>query len=105
MSCQGGPSYNESLTEEYDKLRNDLASKEALICSACRALEEFGFDFDLNPELSVWWDKHKQDDAQREKKRDAARLRKERAAILATKPFSELTEAEKKILKVEGYFN
>lgn len=34
----------------------------SLLCSACRALELFKFDFGLNPLLDEWWDKHKKED-------------------------------------------
>ena len=93
------------IANKADELRKEPKSKEALICSACRALEDFGFDFDKNPELSIWWDRHKKADAAREKKEAAKRLRAERAANIAKRPFDSLTPTEKKILKDEGYFN
>ena len=37
-------------------------SENVLLCSACRVLERTGYDFDENPALSIWWDKHKKKD-------------------------------------------
>lgn len=54
--------------------RKEWLKWKALLCSACRALEDFKFDFDKNPELSRWWDKHKQEYAERERKENAARM-------------------------------
>lgn len=34
-----------------------------MLCAACRVLTRLGYDFDENPALSQWWDKHKEDDA------------------------------------------
>jgi len=46
---------------DYDAQQR--ATKDALLCSACRVLERMGYDFDENPALSVWWSSHKQRDA------------------------------------------
>lgn len=29
-----------------------------LLCAACRVLTRYGYDFDENPALSQWWEKH-----------------------------------------------
>lgn len=83
--------------------RKERLKWEALLCSACRALEDFKFDFDKNPELSRWWDKHKQEDAERERKENAARLEKEAVDVLLRKPLAELTKEDKKLLRKNGY--
>lgn len=35
---------------------------QQLLCSACRVLERTGYDFDENPALSQWWERHKEKD-------------------------------------------
>lgn len=42
-----------------------ISDVEALMCSACRALERLGYDFDENPLLSRWWATHKAKDTYR----------------------------------------
>ena len=79
----------------------------SLLCSACRSLERLGYDFDENPELSEWWDKHKAEDAARLLKvaQDTER-RAYRQRILTEalkKPVGDLTGEEKKILKEGKY--
>lgn len=80
---------------------------EPLLCSACRALERLGYDFDENPELSEWWDNHKKQDAKRlEAERLAEeKLKWERKVIndALDKPVSELTKEEKKLLKKHNF--
>jgi hypothetical protein len=57
MPCSdGGPppsTYNNT-----EKLSKELEQIEVLLCSACRALANENFDFDINPQLSQWWDQH-----------------------------------------------
>ena len=71
----------------------------------CSAL--LGYDFDENPELSEWWAKHKkEDDARIERERKEAEVKEfERKVIeqALTKPFGELSNDEKKILRKNGY--
>ena len=38
---------------------------EVLLCSACRVLERLGYDFEENPALSIWWDRHKKLDQEK----------------------------------------
>lgn len=82
----------------------------SLLCSACRALERLGYDFDENPELSEWWDKHKTEDAkkqlliqQEQAKKELAQQREqwERGQLkdIMNKPISDLTKVEKTILR------
>ncbi len=75
----------------------------SLICSACRALERLGYDFDENPELSEWWDKHKKADEAR--MADEAKVRFEKRIIedALKKPLGELSDDEKKILRKHKY--
>lgn len=83
------------------RVRNEL---EPLLCSACRALEGFGFDFDLNPALSVWWDKHKKDDEAREAAEALKRWEDRIVKDALNKPFNKLSVEEKSLLNKRGYF-
>lgn len=78
-----------------------------LLCSACRALDRLGFDFDENPELSDWWAKHKkEDDARIERENKEAEVKAfERRVIKQAliKPFGDLSKDELKILRKNGY--
>lgn len=80
---------------------------EPMLCSACRALERLGYDFDENPELSEWWDKHKKEDAARIAREEAAAQRQawERRIVAEAlgKSINELTEEEKKLLKKHNF--
>ena len=79
----------------------------SLLCSACRALDRLGFDFDENPELSEWWAKHKkEDDARIERERKEAEIRDWELRIVRealTKPFGDLSKEEKALLKKHKY--
>lgn len=87
-----------------DEIRRKEREKwEALLCSACRSLEERKFDFDTNPELARWWDKHKKEDAARERKEKAERLELEAVDAALSKSFKDLTTADKKLLHKHGY--
>ena len=87
-----------------NEIRKDEAAKwEALLCSACRSLEHVEFDFDVNPELSRWWDKHKKEDAARERKENAERLEMEAVDAALAKPFKDLDDDEKKLLRKHKY--
>ena len=44
-------------------IADSLCKTESLLCSTCRVLTRIGYDFDENPRLSEWWEKHKIDDA------------------------------------------
>jgi hypothetical protein len=80
---------------------------EPMLCSACRVLERLGYDFDENPKLSFWWDKHKRDDAERERIVRVERERKEYRQRIAQdallKPIKDLSKEERAILKEFGY--
>ena len=67
----GGHSWHFHLAENpmeqmRDAAENEMiqvkASLKILLCSACRTLERYGYDFDENPTLSQWWDRHKKED-------------------------------------------
>ncbi len=102
MPCSDGgipyPPSKEELAE-----RAFIKRAPGMLCSACRALEQFGYDFDLNPELSDWWAKHKAEDAERERKEHAKRLELERVDSILEKPFKSITDGEKLLLKKYGY--
>lgn len=94
----------EEIRERQERHENDLmaqaierAEKQIwapLLCSASRALERLGYDFDENPQLSAWWDKHKKEDLQRskaeERQAQKERLRHERLDSLLKKSFGDL---------------
>jgi hypothetical protein len=105
MPCRdGGEMFNDQTqTVENPKTLKQLKRMRSLLCSACRALELNKFDFDLNPELSEWWDDHKKEDAKLEKANLKKRLLKERIAEIVLKPFAKLTDEERRILKENGY--
>jgi len=74
-----------------------------MLCSACRALEKQGFDFDLNPRLSEWWSEHKKEDEAREIREIQKKLQRDKAKRIAkTKNIADLTKAEKSLLRKFG---
>lgn len=82
-----------------------MVGDQALLCSACRALESFNYDFELNPALSKWWAAHQKEDDARETAEKRKRLRWERARHLAdTKPVTTMTAEEIALLREEGFF-
>lgn len=102
--------------EEHERKRQlDIAIRnspvfqqmEAMLCSASRVLERYGYDFDENPKLSVWWATHKAEDAAREQREAQERQRKAyRQGVIEAalkKPVSELTAEEKQLLKEEKF--
>lgn len=102
MPCSdGGVPYPPSKEELAERAFTKRAP--GMLCSACRALEGFGYDFDLNPELADWWAKHKEEDAERERKEHAKRLELERVDAIIKKPFKDLSEEEKRLLKKHKY--
>ncbi len=102
MPCSdGGVPYPPSKEELAE--RAFIKRGPGLLCSACRALDSFGYDFDLNPELSDWWAKHKAEDEERERKEQAKRLELERVNEVIKKPFKDLTADEKNLLNKHGY--
>ena len=72
MPCNTGQgmSYSLSISDVRREVENQLAKERdltgaVLLCSACRVLERLGYDFEENPALSIWWDKHKRLDQKR----------------------------------------
>lgn len=104
MPCTycGTSSQSSDRTASFEN-KQKIKRLESLLCSASRVLEKFKYDFDENPLLSEWWDNHKEEDEQKEKEKNAARLRKERALQLSKKSIKDLTKSEIRILKQEGY--
>lgn len=80
---------------------------DPLLCSACRALERFGYDFDENPALSVWWSNHKAEDARKAEaakaEEDKRAYRKAKAQEAMAKPLNQLTAEETQLLREEGF--
>lgn len=106
MPCtDGGVPYPPSPREIAEK--DFLKTGPSMLCSACRALDRLGYDFDENPRLSEWWAKHKVEDDARLEREELERQRKdfEKRIIkdALKKPLVELTEEEKKILKKHKY--
>ena len=105
MPCIGGPSIEDERRDA--QAARELNATPPLLCSACRVLDRLGYDFDENPALSKWWDKHKkEDDARIERERKAKEVEAfERRVVeqALTKPFGELSKDEKKILRKHGY--
>lgn len=106
MPCSDGGYGREQDSNELRRLRK-FERMEPLLCSACRVLERTGFDFDENPELSEFWDKHKkEDDARVARERTVAERKKYKERIAAEaqrKPVCDLTKEEKAILKELGF--
>jgi hypothetical protein len=42
----------------FDEIKDLRIGLTVLLCSSCRALDRLGYDFDENPALSQWWEKH-----------------------------------------------
>ena len=91
-----------------------LKAMEPLICSACRALAQYGYDFDLNPALSEWWTAHEAQDAarvaaERQRQEDEREAEKRIAyhkriiGELLLKPLGQLTPDEVALLKQYKY--
>ena len=77
---------------------------ESLLCSACRALRDYEYDFALNPRLDEWWTKHKAVDEKREAQEIKERLgRAEAKRIAETKMIFEMTKEEMKLLRKYGF--
>lgn len=104
MPCNDGgwPSESQSQSLKIKQLSRSNRELEALLCSTCRVLETQGYDFDLNPALSTWWDQHKKEDIARQEKELRAKLLKEEAMEIAKKPFIELTAQDRKKLRDQG---
>lgn len=75
----------------------------AMLCSASKTLEDFNYDFDKNPLLSKWWDNHKKLDIKAAQQQTTKRLLYEEAVVISKKPFNQLTDSDKTILKREGF--
>lgn len=106
MPCtDGGVPYPPSPKEIAHK--KFIKRAEPMLCSACRALERLGYDFDENPELSEWWDKHKKEDALREaaERKAAEKEEWERRVITDAlrKPISKLTKEEIALFKKHNF--
>lgn len=103
MPCNDGgipypPTKEEIAREQFNK------RAPSMLCSACRALDLLGYDFDLNPELSEWWDKHKKEDDRKEQARRKAEWQKRVAEEASQKSIKDLTPEEKSLLAKLGYF-
>ncbi len=106
MPCSdGGPSYSQTRDDsaELSRLRAEVKNQDSMLCSACRVLQKIGFDFDENPRLSEWWDKHKKEDEKKDREETRKRLNYELALAASKKPVSKLTAEDKILLKREGF--
>lgn len=106
MPCRD---YDYPSTVENPETKRQLAKVESLLCSACRTLEALAdchgveFDFDTNPALSKWWADHKAEDNARVVAEKRKRLEFEKTKLIADKPFKDLTEEDKRLLKKHGF--
>jgi hypothetical protein len=106
MPCSdgGASDYRSGYAAGEDSLRQQLENMKEMLCSSCRVLEREGYDFDENPLLSKWWDKHKKEDQAR-----LAKEIKERNEFLLAKgiaestPVSKLSKTHKDLLKKHGF--
>jgi hypothetical protein len=89
------------------KADRELKRTQPLLCSACRALARLGYDFDENPELSEWWDKHVKEDtarvAEEERMKEKVAWEKRQVKLALRKSIADLTGDEKLLLKKYKY--
>lgn len=58
---------------------------ESMLCSSCRVLKKLGYDFDENPRLSEWWERHQEADAKADARKERVRIKKQkRKELVAT---------------------
>tara|TARA_R110000787_G_scaffold286340_1_gene404258 strand:- start:2081 stop:2395 length:315 start_codon:yes stop_codon:yes gene_type:complete len=103
MPCRDYTCEDKSRWESNLKRDNIIKRLTVILCSSCRALEVFEYEFEMNPELDVWWADHKKEDENRKKEETKARLRKEKAITISEMAFKDLTKADMKLLKEEGF--
>jgi hypothetical protein len=104
MPCRdGGPSPAQIENDDLRKEVKRLERLEPLLCSACKSLENLGFDFGINPELDEWHHKHKEEDRKREEIQARVDFRRRLALEASKKPVNELSVDERRALKSEGY--
>ena len=97
------PCYTDPSPTREEALSASLETTKALLCSTCKALEQQGYDFGLNPELDRWWDRHKKENAARVAKEAKEKLRMDNAIELSMqKPLGAMTADEKKLLRDAG---
>lgn len=61
MPCYDGQPSREEIENSQLRIENARLRREnALLCATCRVLARLGYDFDENPELSEWWERHKE---------------------------------------------
>lgn len=93
--------------ERTRKVRAELNDMAAMLCSACRSLQSYGFDFATNPLLDRWWANHLEEDRRRkeqerweEELRIRTELRRQDAINLTrTKLLSEMTAKERALIR------
>ncbi len=105
MPCQMDfPTPYAGTNDNTDKLKKKNSSLEVMLCSACRTLESYNFDFDTNPQLSVWWHKHKEEDEARKEKEAKDKFKRNYLInLINTKKVNELSKKEIQELKAAGY--
>jgi len=98
------PCYAQDISDHHKiasfKENQEKTSKlEALLCSACTALEEKEFNFATNPELDCWWDNHKKIDTARNEADAKKRLLRSKCVELS---YKQLTKEDLELLNSEG---
>lgn len=97
MPCLGPYGFEEMKKRDQYPISTD--NLEILLCSACRSLEERGFDFETNPALSIFWDKHKKKDQARLEIEAKEKLERAMCLDLCNKSPALLTREDKKLLR------
>ncbi len=82
--------------EHEAELRKDLNLLSAMLCGLCEQIEgtmpeSFSFIANAHPRLSIWWEEHKRQDAER---RDQEAREREREALRSS-ALSKLTDEER----------
>jgi len=91
---------------DYDQIKKNeqiLLSKyrkaQSELSIVCHELEKIGYDFDLNPQLSRWWDKRKKEELKRQEAEAKKRLEKKLCEELLQKPLNSLSSSDKELLR------
>lgn len=101
MPCQD-PDYG-LIKKNAEQLYSRLRKAESELTIICHELEKTGYDFDLNPHLSHWWDDRKKAEFERLEALAKKQLEKKLCEELFQKPLSSLSDNDKKLLRHYNY--
>lgn len=102
MPCSDGCSngdYRSGYAAGEARLRDTLEAMKEMLCSTCRVLERLEYDFDENPELSKWWDKHKKEDEKKAREEAQRLLEVKMCHSLIRKPLTQLSTEDRTLLR------